>query len=154
MFALLNRLEPLTYLLLRSALGAILLTHGLPKLLGRGHGSMADPMASSVRLIETVMDLPFAPQLAFLVMVLETAGAVLLLLGIGTRLVAALFSVEMLGICSALWPTWAWIDRGIEYPVLLGVLAIYIVARGAGRYSVDAWWGTRGASSGASKQMV
>jgi len=145
MFALLNRLEPLTYLLLRSALGAILLTHGLPKLVGGGHGSMADPMAASVRLIETVLGLPFAPQLAFLVMLLETAGALMLLLGIGTRLVAALFSLEMLGICLALGPTWAWIDRGIEYPVLLGMLAIYIVARGAGRYSVDAWWSNRGA---------
>lgn len=144
MFALLNRLEPLTYLLLRSALGAILLTHGLPKLVGGGHGSMADPMAASLRLIETVMELPFAPQLAFLVMLLETAGALMLLLGIGTRLVAALFSLEMLGICLALGPTWAWIDRGIEYPVLLGMLAIYIVARGAGRYSVDAWWSNRG----------
>jgi putative oxidoreductase len=34
-------------------------------------------------------------------------------------------------------PTWAWIDRGIEYPVLMMVLSLYIVCKGAGHYSLD-----------------
>lgn len=38
-------------------------THGWPKLLGLPHGSMANPMAVSVELIDTVLDLRLAPQL-------------------------------------------------------------------------------------------
>ena len=44
--------EPLAYALLRAGFGVIMLTHGLPKLLGNAHGSMADPMAASINLIQ------------------------------------------------------------------------------------------------------
>lgn len=129
--------EPIAYALLRITTGAVLLTHGLPKVLGTSHGSMADPMAGSTNLIENVMGLPFAPQLAICVMLLETIGAVMLAIGMATRPVALLFLVEMLGICFALGPTWPWIDRGIEYPVVLGVLSLYMITRGGGYWSVD-----------------
>ena len=129
--------EPIAYALLRIITGVVLLTHGLPKALGTSHGSMADPMAGSTHLIENVMGLPFAPQWAIGVMLLETGGAIMLALGIATRPIALLFLVEMLGICFALGPTWPWIDRGIEYPVVLGALSLYMVARGGGYWSVD-----------------
>ncbi|MFK0378510.1 DoxX family protein [Pandoraea sp. NPDC090278] len=129
--------EPALYALLRTAFGIVLFTHGLPKVLGASHGSMADPMAGSINLIQNVMGLPFAPQLAFLVMLLETVGAIMLTLGLFTRAVALLFVLEMVGISYALGPTWPWIDRGIEYPVLMALLAFYIVARGGGAYSLD-----------------
>jgi len=125
------------YAVLRAAFGIVLFTHGLPKALGASHGSMGDPMAGSIRLIGEVMGLPFAPQLAFLVMLLETVGAAMLTLGMLTRGVALLFACEMAGISLALGPTWPWIDRGIEYPVLMGFLALYVAARDGGAYSVD-----------------
>ncbi|MCE4062479.1 DoxX family protein [Pandoraea sputorum] len=128
--------EPALYALLRTAFGIVLFTHGLPKVLGASHGSMADPMAGSINLIQNVMGLPFAPQLAFLVMLLETIGALMLALGLFTRVVASLFVLEMVGISFALGPTWPWIDRGIEYPVLMAFLALYIVARGGGAYAL------------------
>ena len=131
------RLEPAAYALLRFAFGAVLFTHGWPKALGTSHGSMADPLAGSIRLIEQGMGLPFAPQLAFLVMLLETVGAAALAVGLCTRWVALAFTVEMIGICVALGPTWPWIDRGIEYPVLMAVLAAYVVVRGGGAYAVE-----------------
>lgn len=130
--------EPVFYTLLRIALGVVLFTHGLPKALGISHGSMADPMGGSVNLIENVMGLPFASQLAFLVMLLETGGSILLMVGLGTRVVALLISLQMVGICYALGPTWPWIDRGIEFPVLMGFLALYMVARGGGSWALDA----------------
>ena len=52
-------------------------------------------------------------------------------------LAAALLAAEMAGISYALAPTWVWVDRGIEYPVLMGVLAFYIAVRGSGHYSLD-----------------
>ncbi|WP_256095262.1 DoxX family protein [Pseudomonas putida] len=112
-------------------------THGLPKLLGDSHGSMADPMASSTHLIGNVMGLPFAAELAFLVMLLETVGALMLVVGVLTRPVALAMAAEMAGISYALGPTWPWVDRGIEYPVILGSLALYMAIRGGGRFAFD-----------------
>lgn len=131
------RFEPYLYALLRIVFAVVLFTHGLPKALRTSHGSMADPMAGSINLIQNVMGLPFAAQLAFLVMLLETAGAIMLAIGLGTRLVALPVALEMVAISYALGPTWPWIDRGIEFPVLMGFLALYIVARGGGPYSLD-----------------
>lgn len=138
----LSRAEPLAYTLLRIAFGIILLTHGLPKAFGTSHGAMVDPMASSIHLIRDVMGLPFAPLLAFGVMLLETLGAGLLIVGLWTRIVALCFAVEMAGIGYALGPTWPWLDRGIEYPVLMGVLALYMVTRGGGAHALDRWLAT------------
>ncbi|SFW66763.1 putative oxidoreductase [Pseudomonas sp. NFACC09-4] len=132
-----DRFEPYLYALLRTVFAIVLFTHGLPKALRTSHGSMADPMAGSINLIQNVMGLPFAAQLAFLVMLLETVGALMLAVGLATRLVALLIAIQMLAISYALGPTWPWIDRGIEFPVLMGFLALYIVARGGGAHSVD-----------------
>lgn len=133
----LARYEPVAYALLRLVFAIVIFTHGLPKALGTAHGSMADPMAGSIGLIGNVMGLPFAPQLAYLVMLLETVGALALALGFRTRTVALLLALEMVGISLALGPTWPWIDRGIEYPVLMLFLALYMVFRGGGPWSLD-----------------
>ncbi|MDY0746242.1 DoxX family protein [Paucibacter sp. R3-3] len=141
-----SAVEPAAYALLCIGFGAILFTHGLPKALHDAHGSMADPMASSIHLIGDVMGLPFAPQIAALVMLLETVGAVMLAVGLFTRLLALAFVFEMAGIACALGPTWPWIDRGIEYPIFMGLLAGYMVVRGAGDWSIDGGWMKRRAS--------
>ena len=133
----LTRYEGMSYWVLRFSFGVVLLTHGVPKALGIPHGSMADPMTSSITLIQDVMHLPAAPVLAYLVMLLETVGAVMLMAGIATRVIALAFAVEMAGICYALGPTWPWIDRGIEYPVLMLFLALHVAARGGECYSLD-----------------
>ena len=81
-----TRGEPITYALLRVAFGLSILTHGIPKLFGMPHGSMADPMAGTTNLIGNVLGLPFAPQLAIFVALLETFGAIAIAIGFGTRL--------------------------------------------------------------------
>ena len=129
--------EPVMYALLRAMFGIILLTHGLPKALGTSHGSMANPMEGSINLIQNVLGLPFASELAFLVMLLETLGALMLTVGLWVRPVALIVALEMIGISCALGPTWPWVDRGIEYPVLMTFLALYIALRGSGRLALD-----------------
>jgi putative oxidoreductase len=126
--SLYDRLEPLSYALLRIAFGLMLMTHGIPKLLGRSHGSMADPMAGSVNLIANVLHLPFAPLI----------GGLMLALGFLTRIVAPMVVVQMLVISYLLAPTFPWIDRGYEYPLMLVFVALGIAARGSGPVSVDA----------------
>jgi putative oxidoreductase len=136
--AFFERLEPVAYLLLRIGFGLTLMTHGVPKLLGASHGSMADPMAASTNLIANVLQLPGAPLIAWAVALLEGVGGLMLALGLLSRLVAPLVLVQMLVICYLLGPTYPWIDRGIEYPVVLALLAFYIACRGSGRVALDA----------------
>ena len=129
--------EPLAYALLRAGFGVIMVTHGLSKLLGNAHGSMADPMAASINLIQNHLHLPQPELIGLWVALLEAVGGLLLILGLGTRLVAAMMTVQMLTIAYLLGPTWPWIDRGIEYPVLMALLSFYLMFRGAGRHSLD-----------------
>jgi putative oxidoreductase len=128
---------PASYALLRVVFGVVLITHGLPKLLRTSHGSMADPMAGSINLIENVLHLPAAPVLAMLVALLEGVGGALLAIGFGTRVIAAMVTVQMLAICVALGPTWPWIDRGIEFPFLMMFLALFMALKGGGQWSID-----------------
>ena len=96
---------PLAGAALRIAFGLTMVTHGLPKLLGSSHGSMADPMAGSTGLIRNVLGLPFAEELAMLVTLLETFGGLALAAGLATRLIAVMFTIEMIAISVALGPT-------------------------------------------------
>ncbi|WP_459122572.1 DoxX family protein [Sphingobium ummariense] len=126
-----------SYVLLRIAFGLTIVTHGLPKLTGSAHGSMANPMAGSTNLIENVLGLPFAPQLALFVALLETVGGLSVAVGFATRLFAPMLAIQMAAICFALGPTYPWIDRGIEYPIILGFIALLISMNGAVAWSVD-----------------
>ncbi|WP_432240222.1 DoxX family protein [Herbaspirillum robiniae] len=130
-------LERAAAALLRAAFGLIMFTHGLPKLLGTSHGSMADPMAASVKLIDSVLHLPAAPLLGLLVALLEGVGGLMLAAGLLTRPVALLMALQMAAISYILGPTWPWIDRGIEYPVLMLFLALFFAAHGGGDWSAD-----------------
>lgn len=131
------RMTPLAYAVLRTAFGVTIMTHGIPKLMGGAHGSMANPLAGSTNLIANVLHLPFAPQLAFFVALLETFGGLAVAIGLATRLFATMLAIQMLAISIALGPTWPWIDRGIEYPVMLGFTVLFIAMRGGGPLSVD-----------------
>lgn len=136
-----DRLAPLSHVLLRIAFGLMLMTHGIPKLLGRSHGSMADPMAGSVNLIANVLHLPAAPLIGWFIALLEGVGGLMLAVGFMTRPIAAMVLVQMLVISWILAPAFAWIDRGFEYPLMLAFAALCLVARGSGGFSVDAWRG-------------
>jgi putative oxidoreductase len=138
-----ERLEPWSYLLLRAAFGLMLMTHGIPKLLGRSHGSMADPMAGSVHLIGNVLHLPAPVAIGWFIALLEGVGGLMLALGLLTRWVAPMVVVQMLVICWLLAPTFPWIDRGFEYPLMLAVAALLIAMRGGGRASLDDWLARR-----------
>jgi putative oxidoreductase len=130
-------MSPITYALLRIAYGLVILTHGIPKALGIPHGTMADPMAGATNMIANKLHLPFAPALAFSAMLLETVGALGVATGIYTRFFAAALAIEMLVTCFAHAPTFAWIDRGFEYPMMLGFIALHIAITGSGRLAID-----------------
>ena len=127
----------IAYVLLRVAFGLTIVTHGIPKLTRSAHGSMADPLQGSTNLIANVLHLPFAPELAVFVALLETFGGLAVAIGFATRLFAPMLAIQMVFICIALGPTYPWIDRGIEYPIVLGFVALLISTRGAVAWSID-----------------
>jgi putative oxidoreductase len=130
-------LEPVTYALLRVAFGVVLLTHGLPKMLGGAHGKMADPFGATAMLVQSKLGLPFPVFFAYCVTAIETVGALCLSLGLLTRIIAPVVAIEMAMICLVFWPTWAWLDRGMEYAFFMGLVALQIAMRGGGYYSID-----------------
>lgn len=132
-----EKTRPLAYAFLRVAFGLTIVTHGLPKLTGSAHGSMADPMAGSINLMTNVLHLPFAPQLAVFVALLETFGGLAVAAGFATRIFALMLTIQMVVICVALGPTYPWIDRGFEYPLILGCVALTIAIHGGGKWSAD-----------------
>lgn len=131
------RSRTVAYVLLRVVFGVTIVTHGVPKLTGSAHGSMADPMQGSTNLIANVLHLPFAPELAMFVAFLETFGGLAVAIGFATRLFASMLAIQMVFICIALGPTYPWIDRGIEYPIMLGFVALLISTHGAVAASID-----------------
>jgi putative oxidoreductase len=133
------RVQPITYALLRISFALIILTHGIPKAFGTPHGSMADPMTGATNMIANVLHLPFPYALAVAAMLLETVGAIAVAAGFMTRFFAAALAVQMAVICVAHAPTFAWIDRGYEYPLMLGFVALHIAITGGGRYGADRW---------------
>ncbi len=51
--------------------------------------------------------------------------------------ITLMVAVETATICFVMGPNWIWLDREIEYPLLMGFLALYVAFRGGDRYSLD-----------------
>jgi putative oxidoreductase len=116
--------------LIRVTAGAILLTHGWPKLMAGAQVFAANSLAK--RGIEPALFL------AYVVIFLETVGAVLIMLGLFTRLIAALLVIEFLVIVWVHIPNgYAWTGRGYEYPLFWGLVFVAMLLRGGGPYSLD-----------------
>jgi putative oxidoreductase len=127
-------LAPLSDTLLRFSLGALLIPHGYAKLF------QDDAVAASRNFVNFGWSYPLA--WAYFIGALEFFGGIMLAVGLLTRVVAAAFVVEMAVISFAvLWPVWSWNRRGMEYALLMGIIALAILFRGGGRYSVDHYLG-------------
>lgn len=125
-----DKLVPLAWPLIRITAGLMLLPHGIPKLFQQGVAAFA-AAGLARRGIE-----PSLP-LAWIVVFIETVGGILLALGLFTRFVAAMVTVEMAVIVSAYWPKFGWTMPGYEYPLMWGLIALALVLGGGGPYSLD-----------------
>jgi putative oxidoreductase len=126
-----ERLSPLAYALVRFSTGAVLVPHGVQKVLFRSIDNYADIIAAH--------HLPFARELAYLTFFAESVGAACLALGLFTRPAALMIWIEMSVIIVVFqWEFgYFWTNRGIEYALLWWLLCIAIFFRGGGRYSLD-----------------
>jgi putative oxidoreductase len=50
---------------------------------------------------------------------------------------AAALAIEMVTTCFAHAPVFVWFDRGFEYPMMFGFIALHISIKGSGRLAID-----------------
>lgn len=121
---------PCGYTVIRVALGLILLPHGFAKLF------LNDAVPTSRHFVQWGWAYPLA--WAYFIGALEFFGGLLLALGLFTRVVATALVVEMAVISFAvLYPKWDWGHHGMEYSLLMGLVALGMAIGGGGPYSLD-----------------
>jgi putative oxidoreductase len=123
--------SPYSYALMRFATGAILVPHGVQKILNTPIAKFAPNIAAK--------GLPFPEAFAYLTYFAESVAPVCLAIGLFTRIAAAVVGIEMLVIVFLFqWQFgYFWTNRGYEFALLWAVLCIAIFFKGGGRYSVD-----------------
>jgi putative oxidoreductase len=120
--------------ILRIALGGVLIPHGLQKLFGMFGGM------GFARNAELFHKLGYTPGVFWgtLVGCTELIGGILLVIGLFTRFAAAAVLIFMLvAIHFTSAKGFFWSAGGMEYPILIGVCALFFLIRGSGRCSVD-----------------
>ena len=123
----LSSFQPLGLLVFRVALGVIFLTHGYPKL---------TRSAAAMQGMFVQHGLP--AQLVYVAGVLETFGGILLILGLFTRPVALLLTIEMaVAIVKVHSGHGIMALREYEFPLALGTACLALATFGAGVLSGD-----------------
>lgn len=120
-------------LILRVALGVILIYHGWPKLFG------PEPGLKGFAGWLGTMKFPVPIFWALAVAIVEVFGSVGLILGFATRWIALLVAVEFLVILLAVKRGSAWKDK--EFDLIIFASALALMLLGSGAYNIDAWIG-------------
>ncbi len=126
--------DPIALPLLRLTLGLTLFPHGCQKLFGWFGG------AGFEKFTEIFDKIGWHPAVFWvaLVALTESVGGLLLAFGFLTRFAAAAIVIFMI---NAVWATSAkgffWAQGGMEYPILIGIVALVFLIKGGGRFSVD-----------------
>jgi putative oxidoreductase len=133
----LKAISSLAPLLLRVALGAIFLVHGIGKFEQINH----------VAQILTGLGIPFAQYIAPGLALLEVVGGVCLILGIGTRILALLLAV-VTAVAILKIKLAQGLRGGYELELLMLVTLVSLMLSGAGAFAL----GRRGEDRGIPKQ--
>ena len=113
--------------------GLLFAIHGYQKFAG-GIGGVATFFAK--------ISIPFPGLMAPFIAILELVGGILLILGVGTRVLGALFGVEML--VTTLWvkiPAQGWNASDLDRMLL--VACVLLVLAGPGAAALDRFWWER-----------
>jgi len=124
----LEKLKPLSLLLLRFALGAIFVYHGYPKLFTHTRESM-----------QGFVHMGFPGYFAYISGVIEFFGGLILAAGLFTRIAALLLAGEMV---VALWRVHGLLTapmavHNYEFPLILAAACFALATLGAGLISFD-----------------
>ena len=123
---------PLSWLIVRIAVGWNLLVHGWGKI----------TIGPTPGFLQGFADLGFTPPEFFFwsSFLIEMLGGICIILGLFTRFFAAAAAIEMACIAVTYWHSgngFGWMKRGYEYVLLWGWVCFAISLRGGGPYSLD-----------------
>jgi putative oxidoreductase len=126
-----ERASPFAYAFMRFATGAVLVPHGIQKIMTH----WADKGVGNI----DQAGLPFPGFLAYATVFSESVAAICVALGLFTRVAALIVWIQMAVIITMFqWKFgYFWTNRGIEYALLWWLLLTAIMVRGGGRYSLD-----------------
>ena len=124
-----DRVEPLSWALVRITAGLMLIPHGWPKLM------MGVNATAQMALVKR--GIAPAEPLAVMLIAIETLGGLCVALGLFTRFWAAAITIEMLVIVYHHLPKFGWTGPGYEYPLMWALVMLAIALRGGGPYSLD-----------------
>jgi len=128
----------LSWLIVRLTAGGMLLVHGIMKAMPMAEKGLVATLAGFAANILARRGIEPSLPLAYVVFFLETVGAVLIMLGLFTRFIAAATAIEFALITFlAHWPAGTWTKGGFEYPLFWGLIIFAIALRGGGPYSLD-----------------
>jgi putative oxidoreductase len=124
----------------RLALGVMILPHGLQKTLGLlgGYG-----FSGTMQFFTETMGIPWI--FAFAAILAESVGGLMLILGLGARLASALVGITLFvaaltsHVQHGFFMNWFGQQKGegIEFFILALGLALIVILKGAGKFSVD-----------------
>lgn len=129
--AFVTRLSPLAGTVIRLAMGVVFTAHGVDKL-NNGVAGFSGFLAS--------LNIPLPELMGWVVTLLELGGGILLILGLGTRIVATLFAIEMVATIALVKAEVGLIGEqgaGAEIDVMLLAGALALMLMGPGPGSVD-----------------
>ena len=130
----LNRLQPLALLVLRLALGTIMIAHGWQMIADRMQG-----------IIGVIHHMGLPTFMAYLVVAAEFGGGILVVIGFLTRLAALAIFVDMLvAIFKVHLPNGLFAPKGFEFPMACAAIAFALIFTGAGPIAIDWLWGSKG----------
>lgn len=118
-------------LVIRIALGIVMVAHGGQKLFTFGYAGVTGGM--------TQMGLPMPQVAAALIIAVEFFGGLMMLAGLLTRWVGLAFAFAMLvASVQVHLPNGFFMPGGYEFTMALAAMALGLALTGAGRFSVDA----------------
>jgi len=126
--------------IIRIVLGLVLFPHGAQKLLGWFGGAGFE---NTMDMFTEALGIPWL--IGLLVIILESIGPVLIIIGLGSRLVALAIVVEftiiifLAHIQNGFFMNWTGqqMGEGFEYHLLVIGIALSLLISGSGRMSVD-----------------
>ncbi|HAN69729.1 MAG TPA: DoxX family protein [Halieaceae bacterium] len=137
----LEKVSPLAYPLIRVTTGLLLMPHGAQKLFGwfGGYG-----LSGTGAFFGDTLGMQPGVLFALLAGLVEFFGGLALVIGLLTRPAAAAVAVLLAVALSVHWANdFFWTNGGIEYPLMWLLLAIALMLRGGGEYSLDRRFGLR-----------
>lgn len=134
----LDRLQPLALLVMRLALGAVMVAHGYQNLFRHLH--------EHVRFVASV---GIPAWLGYVSSFAEFAGGLLVLVGLFTRAAAFALCIDLIvAIWKMNWHNGLTGDHGYEFPLALATLAFALIFLGGGPIAMDHVFHGGGGGSG------